>query len=95
MRAHLALVEQLLQAGPQEAPLVVVLLAAVTTIDDDAPHAARLQQRLVDSEISEIGDDLVTLVEAQRIGIARLGGVDRQRGVVRIPGERVRRQRIW
>ena len=44
VRTHLALVEQLLQARPQQAPLVVVLLAAIGAVDHDAPHAARLQQ---------------------------------------------------
>ena len=94
VRAHLPLVEQLLQARPQQAPLVVVLLAAIRAVDHDAAHAARLQQRLVHREIGEVGHHLVALLDAQRLGLAELRGVDRERGVVRIPGERVRRQRI-
>ncbi|OLS97656.1 hypothetical protein BJF90_42425 [Pseudonocardia sp. CNS-004] len=94
MRPHLPLLEQLLQAGPQQAPLVEVLLAAVAAVDDDATHAPRLQESLVDREVGEVGHHFVALGVAQRVLLDRLRAVERQRGVVRISGERVRWQRI-
>ena len=94
MRPHLAFLEQLLQAGPQQAPLVEVLLTAVAAVDDDAAHAAPLQQGLVDREVSDVGHDLVALGVAQRLRLLGRVAVERQRGIRRIAGERVRRQGI-
>ncbi len=94
MGPHLPLVEQLLEAGAQQAPLVEVLFAAVAAVDDDAAHATRLEECLVDGEIGEVGHDFVALGLAQRLLLDGLRAVERQRGVVRISGERVRWQRI-
>jgi hypothetical protein len=91
---HLTLVEQLLEAGAQEAPLVEVLLAAVAAVDDDAANATSLEECLVDGEICEVGHHFVALGLAQRLLLDGFRAVERQRGVVRISGERVRWQRI-
>ncbi len=94
VRAHLTLVEQLLQARAQQAPLVEVLVAAVAAVDYDAAHPATLQQRLVHGEVGQVGQDLVAVAVGQLLCVVRLRGVQRQRGIVRIPGEGVRWQGV-
>jgi hypothetical protein len=91
---HLPLLQQLLEARPQQAPLVEVLLAAVAAVDDDAAHATGLQQSLVDGEVGEIGHHLVALGLAQPVLLAALRTVEGEGGIMRVTGERVRRQGI-
>ena len=69
-----------------------VLLAAVGAVDDDAPHPATLQQGLVDRQVREVGDHLVALGVAHRLGLLGRRSVEGQRRVVRVAGERVWRQ---
>jgi hypothetical protein len=73
---------------------VEVLFAAVAAVDDDATHPASLEECLVDGEIGEVRHNLVALGLAQRLLLDGLRAIERQRGVVRISGERVRWQRI-
>ncbi len=89
MRAHLALVEQLLQARSQQTPRVVMLLSAVAAVHDDAAHPAALQKCLVHREVGEVGHYLVAFLPTQRIRLVALGDIEGQRRIVWIPGERV------
>lgn len=94
MGPHLPLVQQLLEARPQQTPLVKVLLAAVAAVDDDAAHATGLQQRLVDGEVGEIGHHLVAFGLGQPVLLAALRTVEGEGRVMRVTGERIRRQGI-
>jgi hypothetical protein len=50
---------------------------------------------LVDRQVGEVGHHLVALLVGQRVLLLGLPAVQRQRGVLRIPGERVRRKGVW
>src|SRR2546430_10843998 len=51
---YTTLFRSLLQAGPQQVPVVVVRFVALTAVDDDPPNPARFEERLVDGQIGEI-----------------------------------------
>ena len=88
MHVRQAAVEQPAQVGAQQVPGEEVRLAAVLAVDDQPTHAAWLEQRLEDLEVFEVGEDVLTLVRAQRDGVFVVEVVRRVGG---ISGERVQR----
>lgn len=93
MRAHPAGLKQLLQAGPQQVPVVVVLLSTVGAVHHDPAKAAGRQQCLVDGQIAQIGEQPGPLLVIQRLFYVILGVIQclqRQSRVLRVTSERVR-----
>ncbi len=93
MGADGAVDEELDQVRAEHVPVVVVVLVAVITHDDEAPDAAVGEQRLVDGEVGQVFFDRQPLVLVQRD--ARLHAVQCGSGVARVVGERVRREAGW
>src|SRR5918997_1737810 len=90
-------VEQLLQAGPQHLPVVVVLLCTVYAVDHDPTHPTGSEQGLEDGEISEVSEDLGPLVVVEWFFgsvVEVIERFERAARVVRVTGERVGRKRV-
>src|SRR5690606_40898379 len=88
-RAHPAAPQQLLEAGAQQLPVVVVSFAAIRAVHDDSPDAARLQQRLVDRQVGQVRQQLGAFLLPER----RIDGVVIPELHARIV--RVTRERVW
>ena len=80
--------EELQQVRAQHVPVVVVVLVAVLTADDETADPTRGQQCLVDGEVRKVLFDRQPLRGVQRL--TRLDRVQRGRRVVGISGEGVR-----
>jgi len=92
VRSHPAGFEQLLQAGSEQLPVVIVLLSAVGAVHDDAAYSAGSQQSLVDGQITQVSEQASSLVVIQRFVNAVVGTVQsfqRQSRILRITGEGV------
>ena len=90
MRAHPAGFEQLLQAGSQQVPVVVVLLSTVRAVDHDPAQSAWRQQGLVDGQIAQVGKQPGALLVIERLldGIRGIiEGFQRQSRILRVTGE--------
>lgn len=97
MRAHPAGFEQLLEAGPEQLPIVVVLLGAIGAVHDDSAYSARSQQCLVYGQIAQIREQTGPLVVVQLLLyaiVAVLQGSQRQSRVIRVASERVGGKRV-
>ncbi len=73
MRAHPADVEQLLQTGPQQMPVMVVQLGTVRAVHRDTAQPARRQQGLIDGQITKVSEQPGALLVVQRLVVGILG----------------------
>jgi hypothetical protein len=92
MRAHPAGFEQLLQAGPEQLPVVIVLLSTIRAVHDNAAYSAGSQQSLVDGQIAQVSEQAGSLLIVERFVDAVVGTVQsfqRQSRILRIASEGV------
>jgi len=94
VRAHPAVGEQLLKAGPQKVPVVEVGQVAFAAVDDDSAHPAWFEKRLVDGQVGEIGEQFGALVFVDGVAGRIVQGVDLPGRIVRVVGERVWGQHV-